>query len=306
VQLPGYAGSYNRYSYCLNNPLKYVDLSGLQIEFMHEGSRFADPPGAIWLTERYHMGSGGGNNRPFGGIGMDSYRYDRTSPTGYRDSSGNVVSWWEVYYSYILPNSIITVIVYVQDNNDNLFRGVHFEGGGTWYTEDGWEALTSIVVGVVQSGGDKGSWWSDFWNNSTIAKVIPDVIYINQGAVYNFVGGGAYTTGIALKIRGGNEGMRIYSYVSLIAKAGAHGNVGLNVGYSSYVGDARNFNFEESFGGNGTRGFDWDILFGIGGTVSPVDSSGGLLYSYDVGFGPSIGASANIGSTTYILGKWPK
>ena len=28
VQLPGYAGSYNRYSYCLNNPLIYTDPSG--------------------------------------------------------------------------------------------------------------------------------------------------------------------------------------------------------------------------------------------------------------------------------------
>jgi len=28
VQLPGYAGSYNRYSYCLNNPLVYTDPDG--------------------------------------------------------------------------------------------------------------------------------------------------------------------------------------------------------------------------------------------------------------------------------------
>ncbi len=28
VQLPGFAGSYNRYSYCLNNPLIYTDPDG--------------------------------------------------------------------------------------------------------------------------------------------------------------------------------------------------------------------------------------------------------------------------------------
>lgn len=28
VQLPGFTQSYNRYSYCLNNPLKYTDPSG--------------------------------------------------------------------------------------------------------------------------------------------------------------------------------------------------------------------------------------------------------------------------------------
>jgi len=28
-------------------------------------------------------------------------------------------------------------------------------------------------------------------------------------------------------------------------------------------GDSKDFDFEESFGGKGTKGFDWDILLGI-------------------------------------------
>lgn len=37
VQLPGFSQSYNRYSYCLNNPLKYTDPSGEFIEFIAFG-----------------------------------------------------------------------------------------------------------------------------------------------------------------------------------------------------------------------------------------------------------------------------
>jgi len=110
-------------------------------------------------------------------------------------------------------------------------------------------------------------------------------------------------TGYALPIRG-KDAFHLYKTTTLILKGGAHGNIGVNLGYSSYVGDARNFDFEKSFGGTGTRGFDSDIIFGIGGTVSTIDSNRGRLYSFDIGFGLSVGASLNIGSITYVDRLW--
>lgn len=78
------------------------------------------------------------------------------------------------------------------------------------------------------------------------------------------------------------------------------------LGYSSYVGDSRNFSFMESFAGESTRGFDMDIVGGIGGVVSPMDNYGGRLYSYDASIGLSVGASLNVGSITYAHPiKWP-
>jgi len=117
------------------------------------------------------------------------------------------------------------------------------------------------------------------------------------------VGGGSVNTGYALPIRG-KDAFHLYKTTTLILKGGAHGNIGVNLGYSSYVGDARNFDFEKSFGGTGTRGFDSDIIFGIGGTVSTIDSNRGRLYSFDIGFGLSVGASLNIGSITYVDRLW--
>ncbi|NLN25021.1 MAG: hypothetical protein GX163_05105, partial [Bacteroidetes bacterium] len=160
-----------------------------------------------------------------------------------------------------------------------------------------------IIGGGGNAAGGGGNGLSNWWNSHWTAKVIPDVIYVNAGAVYSFVGGGSANTGYALPIRGKNS-FQLYKTTTLISKGGVHGNIGVNLGYSSYVGDTRNLDFEKSFGGTGTRGFDSDIIFGIGGTVSSIDENGGRLYSYDLGLGLSIGASINIGSATYVKRLW--
>ena len=45
VQMPEYTQGYNRYSYCLNNPLKYVDPTGQLIEY----ESFRDRWNSFWL-----------------------------------------------------------------------------------------------------------------------------------------------------------------------------------------------------------------------------------------------------------------
>ena len=73
VQSPGYSQSYNRYSYCFNNPLKYSDPSGynpwkLEVNPMHFGG---DSPNYYANYYLGYMGPGSGNHWS---DGMNSYR----------------------------------------------------------------------------------------------------------------------------------------------------------------------------------------------------------------------------------------
>ena len=44
IQAPGYTQSYNRYSYCMNNPLRYTDPSGWQLQALdHDALISGDP-----------------------------------------------------------------------------------------------------------------------------------------------------------------------------------------------------------------------------------------------------------------------
>jgi hypothetical protein len=96
VQQPDFSQSLNRYSYCLNNPLIYTDPSGMRVlpgewEWRY-GERQNKP--------RYHDMDGGGSNP---GYWYDSYSGE------YRNKFGNIVSYDEVHYNYIIPNSEFTI-----------------------------------------------------------------------------------------------------------------------------------------------------------------------------------------------------
>jgi hypothetical protein len=97
IQDPYNLLNYNRYSYCLNNPLKYSDPSGFQVAPVEEPDKDLNPH---WGEHSgYHNHTGGG-----GGGGGCPYRYDSATDT-YRDSYGDIVPFDMVYYDYIRPNS---------------------------------------------------------------------------------------------------------------------------------------------------------------------------------------------------------
>ena len=60
VQSPNFTQSYNRYSYCSNNPLKYIDPSGWQQDEIYT------PPGSNWWTSYADLIAGGGNSAGLG------------------------------------------------------------------------------------------------------------------------------------------------------------------------------------------------------------------------------------------------
>ena len=109
VQLPEFSQNFNRYSYCLNNPLKYNDPDGYKKKRPEEDERFDIMEYAHYLNSRVG-GSGGSYGRvgfsgaSGGGSGPGAYTYN--SYTGnYYNSNGVSVPFEVVYNNYIIPNS---------------------------------------------------------------------------------------------------------------------------------------------------------------------------------------------------------
>ena len=105
VHNTGNTQNFNRYSYVLNNPLKYTDPSGSKYHFI-EQTWWA--PGAE--TFFGNSSGGGGSITPH----IDSWYADGSEPgsysydyyTGkYTDYFGNEVSFNEVYKNYVVANS---------------------------------------------------------------------------------------------------------------------------------------------------------------------------------------------------------
>jgi hypothetical protein len=106
VQAPGYTQSYNRYSYCMNNPLRYTDPSGWYVAdgtswgrdiIELRGTTFYDY--GIGFPGNYYSGRGSNTS-----IGPQGYRY--VGGGVYMDvGTGKGVDFGTVYDKYILPNS---------------------------------------------------------------------------------------------------------------------------------------------------------------------------------------------------------
>ena len=96
VQAPGYTQSYNRYSYCMNNPLRYTDPSGW---YTMRGQDFS----GVYpdFLDRIYGSSGGGAFALGGGGGGGGSHYNWA--TGDYVINGEVVSYWQVHNNYIVP-----------------------------------------------------------------------------------------------------------------------------------------------------------------------------------------------------------
>ncbi|MFA5971547.1 MAG: RHS repeat-associated core domain-containing protein [Lentimicrobiaceae bacterium] len=124
VQAPGYTQSYNRYSYCMNNPLKYTDPSGNTFLAKMEGIYDYDG-GGFWYRGSYMKNTGsswvsyspsfsGGNGGWSAGAtplhydptpGSQGYTCVSNNGTYIDIATGDVVPYATVYNNYILPNS---------------------------------------------------------------------------------------------------------------------------------------------------------------------------------------------------------
>jgi RHS repeat-associated protein len=159
VQDPTFTQNYNRYTYCLNNPLKYSDPSGMLVAPADFG-RTIDAY-QNWLcdvtAERQYGGGGGGG---WGGhvIGADQdyvgttlynsdvrfygYSYNGPTNTYYSKFTGEVASWGEVYSNYVVPKSIISLSGKVAQD---LIKVYQREISSSLFGINNWEA--SLLAG---------------------------------------------------------------------------------------------------------------------------------------------------------------
>jgi len=151
IQNPGFTQNYNRYSYCLNNPLKYTDPSG---QWRKGGIAEWYASGA-WMSENMHTDGAGGFGSSFGsgggtgyggpgygdnGPGLGGVYYDWYSGAHRSTSDGSYVPWqyaYSVASSYSKPAS---ALIYSGTTSDpyQTFRGVHYTDGSTWYVGEGY------------------------------------------------------------------------------------------------------------------------------------------------------------------------
>jgi len=109
VQLPDFSQNYNRYTYCLNNPLKFTDPSGYRLAGPEYDSSI-DAVNAYLgymtdVTGAWHLPSGGG-----GGSSGGTSGYYFSCGNYYDRKSGVVVKWNEVYDNYVIPYSSLFVV----------------------------------------------------------------------------------------------------------------------------------------------------------------------------------------------------
>jgi len=143
VQSPDNWANYNRYGYCLNNPLIYSDPSGYKLREANDNYRY-DPALAIDQSYSVTPSIGQGDYLSWlrdsswgGGGGPMRYFY---APNGnYYNEHGNQVTYDEVKNNYILPNAWLHA---TGDAAGNVFSSyVH----GDDYTK---RALNSIGISV--------------------------------------------------------------------------------------------------------------------------------------------------------------
>jgi RHS repeat-associated protein len=119
VQDPFSTQSYNRFSYALNNPLKYTDPSGWYY-YPKEGSDMGGGDGGEELNYDLDL-----NGYPIIDESLSSdysYTYDWYSGY-YRNAAGNIVNWNKVDYNYVAPNSITFRGQNAHDLYDGLIAG---------------------------------------------------------------------------------------------------------------------------------------------------------------------------------------
>lgn len=268
VQSPDNAQNYNRYSYCLNNPLMYTDPSGWQFAPL-------DPP-------MIDYNSGWLKYAPYGANSCVGYRsFDENngyyySSGGYYNWKGESVSWDEVNNNFVRPNamnysgaeaqaiySLITdprTVGFSIDNNNGLH--VYQKTLKIPYT---WLAGIGLGFGVGIPSGQGGDPYAKYGN------VIGGV---NLSGTLALGGGGAFEFGYVVTDKGYRQ-----NYFTLYTSAA----ISASFNYAMF--------FVRPTGSKGVTIGDWK------GPYSETGASAGF-------FGVQWGGSES-GYTTYTISVGP-
>jgi hypothetical protein len=269
--MPDNSQNFNRYSYALNNPLKYTDPSGYNIQ--------PHPRYDSW--EKNITGAGRGFMRAFNQYGYMSsdqlgapqlaYGYDWSTGT-YRNNEGSVVSWYDVKDNMFNSNSSHDTYALFQTafrNENNQWVGTGnfgvikeglYKSTGLYPTFTVYSNALNFASGMESGfGGSEGDGWHD-------------------GASISI--SGAYASPLKLT---GSRGFSLGYYQGsknggfyFTAKKGKGVMLSLSLDGNYFVNTENDFlKFDELLG----KGESWDIGFAdIGGSFSAGNSINGTPY----------------------------
>lgn len=180
INLNSSLSSFVWYSYCLNNPLRYSDPSGmLPVPLDFNTDLNHNPEGSAFLANYYssqnHGGlegsAGEGTNRPY-------YYYDKNEKV-YKDKNGKVVDG-NFYINYIAPN-LVQIEVKSSDPSLPSIR-VTFIPIRTDYSGLNQKIeMTALIFGGVYSSYNFVQTYYNNWTNPTYTWVLE-----NKGLNGNF------------------------------------------------------------------------------------------------------------------------
>jgi RHS repeat-associated protein len=129
VQMPGYSQSYNRYSYCLNNPLKFTDPSGNRLAAADEFWNL-DKEYTAWFSDL-------------------QYRFGHSSSAGGADGGRNFDNPWNTYESFW--SSLLACVPSWQDGYSIKSSSFGKKNGveGVY--------INTVIVGTTTRVGEVGS-----------------------------------------------------------------------------------------------------------------------------------------------------
>ena len=193
---------YNRYSFALNNPLKYTDPSGYKKKAIKEEDYFD------------FMGYVNSLNARIGGGGYARQNYSNSLNYKFGQMSNSY--FWDQLLETTkqLPDGEYKMLAYGLNSKNKyefLFKNMDEERRQNEFNNRMILASASnIGYGLSfegdgeSSNGGKGNWLNSAWNSAFVRSYTGDAIFINTSFSLVFLGGGSNATGFVLPLHGPN------------------------------------------------------------------------------------------------------
>jgi len=264
IQSPGYSQSCNGYSYCFNNPLKYIDPSGYKAAVAN------DDPDDIWAAYIKALIMGyTGDYGSFSFQYMISYfNYLSSGGGGGVSGSGGFTIKWETKYLFTNGSKQI-----IRDNEGNIVE-IRLPEIGIGYSRG------SIIVGLNNhynygAAGGGANAWDYISNGASVASVYPTIsgtwAYNNSGGDIRWTGkNGNYYKLSQVKNNGGYvKSMNYASKTSRLTRGIGNGLTYISIGATtvSTINDVANGTDNTSTWTNAAIGIGGGVLTIVGAPV---------------------------------------
>ena len=283
VQNPDLTQNFNRYGYCLNNPLKYTDPSGMLMapaDFGREIDAYQN-----WLCDvaaTWHYGGGGGSG---GGGGGHTYHYG-TLGSGYYDTGDYTYNTSDVMGSLWNATPV--------DNKFHTYTNIN----GDWYHTSRTfitvilgdaldQNLTASLLGVGSGPPTVGPGGKP----SLLARIIPDKISISIELKVAVIKGIGQNIEFNWITRGKDASIFPYVTNTLTNRNGFEGDAGISFNAAWYLGNPNEIR----------KGFIYGPSFDIDGGYFPYGGTFFIGYD-DKGHPLWIGGGSGVGGT--LGGSW--